>query len=222
MSNAVMGNKRIGKTRVWRACVASSGGPKPSPGSGEDRSKEICSTRAETRQLRLDGEQNVLILILFAKSVVSFLPPSSPSSKMSLIARTSRALPSHSQAFIVASSSASTSVPTLKTALQHRRTLATPTGPAKPYHHEKPPPPPPTWLTVQLRKNPLAMKLFLNMMSVFGYGSVKQIAARRALNIYDQHCSGKAEEEMEFWRDGEFYLVLRNSGGRFCKCTHAR
>lgn len=57
------------------------------------------------------------------------------------------------------------------------------------------------------------MKLFLNMMSVFGYGSVKQIAARRALNIYDQHCSGKAEEEKEFWRDGEFFLVLGGSGG---------
>lgn len=141
---------------------------------------------------------------------------------MSLIARTSRAFPSHSRAFIVASSSASTSVPTLNTAFQHRRTLATPTGPAKPYHHEKPPPPPPTWLTVQLRKNPLAMKLFLNMMSVFGYGSVKQIAARRALNIYDQHCSGKAEEEKEFWRDGEFFVVLGGLGGCFCKCTHAR
>lgn len=204
-----------------RECGAKGGALRRADAGVRLRQVSEADALAETRRLRLGSEQNVLVLTLFliCGSFLAILI--SRPSKMSLISRTSRTLPSHSRALIIASTCASSSAAAPSTALQHRRTLATPTGPTKPYHHEKPPPPPPTWLTVQLRKNPLAMKLFLNMMSIFGYGSQKQIAARRALNIYDQHCSGKAEEEKEFWRDGEFFSwagELLYSGSQVCAC----
>ncbi|KAI0056044.1 hypothetical protein BV25DRAFT_1814747 [Artomyces pyxidatus] len=75
---------------------------------------------------------------------------------------------------------------------------ATP-GPSKPYHHEKPPPPPQTWLTRKLNKSPTAMRVFLKVFGALGYASPKQVAARRALVMYEQLCAGRAEEEKEFW-----------------------
>ena len=35
-----------------------------------------------------------------------------------------------------------------------------------------------------------------------GYGSSRQIAARRALALYEQLCAGRAQEDRRFWGEG--------------------
>ncbi|CAL1699786.1 unnamed protein product [Somion occarium] len=75
------------------------------------------------------------------------------------------------------------------------------TGPTTPYSHQKPPPPPQTWLTKVLRENPTAMRAFLRISSLLGYGSKKQLAGRRALAMYELLCTRRADEEKDFWQD---------------------
>ncbi|KAI9449711.1 hypothetical protein BJY52DRAFT_1306179 [Lactarius psammicola] len=72
-------------------------------------------------------------------------------------------------------------------------------GPTKPYQHEKAPPPEQSWLTRKLRQSPTAMRVFLKVSGALGYGSSRQVAARRALALYEQLCAGRAEEDREFW-----------------------
>ncbi|KAF8267884.1 hypothetical protein EI94DRAFT_1579492 [Lactarius quietus] len=72
-------------------------------------------------------------------------------------------------------------------------------GPTQPYQHAKAPPPEQSWLTRKLKQSPTAMKVFLNVFGVLGYGSSRQVAARRALALYEQLCAGRAEEDREFW-----------------------
>ncbi|KAH8998332.1 hypothetical protein EDB86DRAFT_3064173 [Lactarius hatsudake] len=72
-------------------------------------------------------------------------------------------------------------------------------GPTKPYEHEKAPPPEQSWLTRKLKQSPTAMRVFLKVFGALGYGSSRQVAARRALALYEQLCAGRAEEDREFW-----------------------
>jgi len=46
------------------------------------------------------------------------------------------------------------------------------------------------------------MRAFLKVFGALGYGSSKQIAARRALALYEQLCAGRAEEDRAFWAEG--------------------
>ena len=48
----------------------------------------------------------------------------------------------------------------------------------------------------------MAMRAFLKVFGALGYGSSKQIAARRALALYEQLCSGRADEDSVFWAEG--------------------
>ena len=75
-------------------------------------------------------------------------------------------------------------------------------GPTKPYQHEKAPPPEQSWLTRKLKQSPTAMRVFLKVFGALGYGSSRQVAARRALALYEQLCAGRAEEDREFWAQG--------------------
>jgi cytochrome b pre-mRNA-processing protein 3 len=75
-------------------------------------------------------------------------------------------------------------------------------GPSKPYQHEKESTREPSWLTRKLKQSPTAMRAFLKVFSALGYGSSKQIAARRALALYEQLCSGRADEDSAFWAEG--------------------
>jgi cytochrome b pre-mRNA-processing protein 3 len=75
-------------------------------------------------------------------------------------------------------------------------------GPTKPYQHEKAPLPEQSWLTRKLKQSPTAMTVFLKVFGALGYGSSRQVAARRALALYEQLCAGRAEEDREFWAQG--------------------
>ncbi|KAI9452157.1 hypothetical protein F5148DRAFT_1300996 [Russula earlei] len=79
-------------------------------------------------------------------------------------------------------------------------------GPTRPYHPEKiSPPREQSWLTRKLKQSPTAMRVFLRVFGALGYGSSRQVAARRALALYEQLCAIRAEEDREFW-DEECHL----------------
>ena len=75
-------------------------------------------------------------------------------------------------------------------------------GPTKPYEHQKAPAREQSWLTRKLKQSPTAMRAFLRVFGAMGYGSSRQIAARRALALYEQLCAGRAEEDRQFWAEG--------------------
>jgi hypothetical protein len=75
-------------------------------------------------------------------------------------------------------------------------------GPTKPYQHENAPPPEQSWLTRKLKQSPVAMQVFLKVFGALGYGSSRQVAARRSLALYQQLCAGRADEDREFWAKG--------------------
>ncbi|KAH9018118.1 hypothetical protein EDB85DRAFT_2294643 [Lactarius pseudohatsudake] len=75
-------------------------------------------------------------------------------------------------------------------------------GPTNPYQHEKVPPPEQSWLTRKLKQSPTGMRVFLKVFGALGYGSSRQVAARRALALYEQLCAGRAEEDRDFWAQG--------------------
>ncbi|KAH9980903.1 hypothetical protein BGW80DRAFT_298760 [Lactifluus volemus] len=75
-------------------------------------------------------------------------------------------------------------------------------GPTKPYRHEKAPTPEQTWLTRKLKQSPTAMRVFLKIFGALGYGSSRQVAAWRALALYQQLCASREEEDREFWAKG--------------------
>src|SRR5712672_2429408 len=75
-------------------------------------------------------------------------------------------------------------------------------GPTKPYQHEKAPAREPSWLTRKLKQSPAAMQVFLKVFGALGYGSSRQVAARRALALYEQLCAVRAEEDRKFWAQG--------------------
>jgi len=75
-------------------------------------------------------------------------------------------------------------------------------GPSNPYEHEKAPPREQSWLTRKLKQSPTAMRAFLRVFGALGYGNSRQVAARRALGLYEQLCTGRAEEDRRFWAEG--------------------
>jgi hypothetical protein len=75
-------------------------------------------------------------------------------------------------------------------------------GPTKPYEHEKAPKREQSWLTRKLKQSPIAMRAFLRVFGALGYGSSRQIAARRARALYEQLCAGRVEEDRPFWAKG--------------------
>jgi hypothetical protein len=46
------------------------------------------------------------------------------------------------------------------------------------------------------------MRAFLKVFGAMGYGSSRQIAARRALALYEQLCAGRAQEDRRYWAKG--------------------
>lgn len=74
--------------------------------------------------------------------------------------------------------------------------------PTKPYQHEKEPSREPSWLTRKLKQSPMAMRVFLRVFGALGYGSPRQVAARRASALYQQLCTCRAEEDSAFWAKG--------------------
>ena len=61
---------------------------------------------------------------------------------------------------------------------------------------------PTSWLTRTVLSSPKAQTLFLQLSRLLGYNSVKEVAGRRALFMYQDLCSSRADEEAEFWRNG--------------------
>jgi hypothetical protein len=51
-------------------------------------------------------------------------------------------------------------------------------------------------------QNRRAMRAFIKTTNLLGYGSPRQLAARRTLLLHERFCPGKLEEEMAFWRNG--------------------
>ncbi|KZT22134.1 hypothetical protein NEOLEDRAFT_1138481 [Neolentinus lepideus HHB14362 ss-1] len=56
------------------------------------------------------------------------------------------------------------------------------------------------WLTKYLKEHPAAMSMFMGLSRLLGYGSPKQLAARRVMALYQQLCATRADEEMKFWQ----------------------
>ena len=79
-------------------------------------------------------------------------------------------------------------------------------------HSPKNAPQPPTraksWLTRKVESSPSAMKIFLKLTNLLGYGSPKQVAGRRAFALYDQVCAVKPDQDRSFWQDGVFDPTL--------------
>lgn len=66
-----------------------------------------------------------------------------------------------------------------------------------------------SWLTHRVQTSPTSKKLFMAAMRLFGYGSPKQLAGRRAFVLYEHVCAVKPDEDRQFWSDGEFRLQSR-------------
>lgn len=65
-----------------------------------------------------------------------------------------------------------------------------------------------SWLTRKVDSSPNAMKIFLKLTTLLGYGSPKQMAGRRAFALYGQVCAVKSDQDRSFWQDGVFALTL--------------
>ena len=53
-------------------------------------------------------------------------------------------------------------------------------------------------------------------MTGLGYGSPKQVAARRAFFMYEYLCSTRAAEDKQFWLNGECTMNINHSTGTIC------
>jgi hypothetical protein len=70
---------------------------------------------------------------------------------------------------------------------------------SKPCRYEKAEPER-SWLVQRIRANPFALKTVRALGRAMGYGSIKQVAGRRTLAIYEQVCAIKASEDRAFWQ----------------------
>ncbi|KZT03084.1 uncharacterized protein LAESUDRAFT_684475 [Laetiporus sulphureus 93-53] len=61
--------------------------------------------------------------------------------------------------------------------------------------------PPRSWLTRKLEKSPAAKNAFLTLAKLLGYGSSRQISARRSFAMYEQLCVITPDEDRAFWQD---------------------
>ncbi|KAH0581730.1 hypothetical protein H2248_011415 [Termitomyces sp. 'cryptogamus'] len=64
----------------------------------------------------------------------------------------------------------------------------------------QPPARPQSWLTRKVKSSPLAKKLFLNLTNLLGYGSPKQLAARRAFHLYEHVVAVTPDADTHFWQ----------------------
>lgn len=76
-----------------------------------------------------------------------------------------------------------------------------------------------SWLTRKINSSPSAKSAFVKLANAMGYGSPKQVAGRRAFNMYRDLCVGRADEESVFWVNGElslqWYSMFHLHGGLF-------
>jgi cytochrome b pre-mRNA-processing protein 3 len=66
----------------------------------------------------------------------------------------------------------------------------------------------PSWLTRQIESSPAAKNAFLGIAKVLGYGSPKQLAARRAFVLYEKIAAMKPDEDKAFWLNGELNFTI--------------
>ncbi|KAF5338517.1 hypothetical protein D9611_013257 [Ephemerocybe angulata] len=59
-----------------------------------------------------------------------------------------------------------------------------------------------SWLTRKVEESPAAKSLLMAAAKVLGYGSPRQLAARRAFVLYEKVAAVRADEDMGFWLDG--------------------
>ncbi|KAF8623160.1 hypothetical protein AX15_006479 [Amanita polypyramis BW_CC] len=57
-----------------------------------------------------------------------------------------------------------------------------------------------TWLTHKVETSPTAKTVFTVLTKLLGYGSLKQVAGRRAFVLYEGVCATKPDEDKEFWQ----------------------
>jgi cytochrome b pre-mRNA-processing protein 3 len=65
---------------------------------------------------------------------------------------------------------------------------------------------PQSWLTRAVKASPVARSVFMGVARLLGYGTPRQLAGRRAFQMYEQLCVPRADEECQFWREGAFYI----------------
>ncbi|KAG6809237.1 hypothetical protein H0H92_001062 [Tricholoma furcatifolium] len=65
---------------------------------------------------------------------------------------------------------------------------------------QQPPAQPTSWLTRKVKASPAAMKFFLNLTNVMGYGSTKQVAGRRAFALYERVVAVTPDTDAAFWQ----------------------
>ncbi|GLB39324.1 putative ubiquinol-cytochrome C chaperone [Lyophyllum shimeji] len=59
-----------------------------------------------------------------------------------------------------------------------------------------------SWLTRKVESSPAAMKFFVGLTNILGYGSPKQLAGRRGLALYEHVCAVKPDADSAFWQQG--------------------
>ena len=59
-----------------------------------------------------------------------------------------------------------------------------------------------SWLTRKVESSPAAKKAFLGLAKALGYGSAKQLAARRAFVLYEKVAATRPEQDVAFWQNG--------------------
>lgn len=65
-----------------------------------------------------------------------------------------------------------------------------------------------SWLTRKINSSPRAKRIFVKFAYAMGYGSPRQVAGRRAFNMYLDLCIGRADQERVFWTTGELQFIL--------------
>jgi len=88
-----------------------------------------------------------------------------------------------------------------------------PTPSSQPYRHEKAEPER-SWVVQKIRANPISFKIVRALGRAMGYGSMKQVAGRRTLAMYEQVCAIKASEDRVFWQEGEHLPPVRGLSPR--------
>ncbi|KXN85188.1 CBP3-like protein [Leucoagaricus sp. SymC.cos] len=64
----------------------------------------------------------------------------------------------------------------------------------------QPEPPPKSWLTRKIESSPTTKNWFLNLTKIFGYGSPKQLAGRRAFVLYEHVAATTPDQDTAFWQ----------------------